>query len=548
MASRSSRPYIGIVLLAGLLPVYGQQAKREFAFRGRVEQVDVTAKRLTVSSEPIQGWMGAMTMAFKVSNEDVLARLKPGDQITAKVYEGDFTLYDVALAPQAKTPPQASTQPQQGNASGAPPDLLRDAFSRPALDRKQFEDLALANNPTLKQAAAIERRSAGQARQAGLYPNPSAGYQGEQIRGGQFGGGEQGGFVQQTIPLGGKVGLRRNAFEQQRRADELGTAEQRYRVLGEVGQGFYSALAAQQTVRLRQQLLSTALDAVVTARQLANVGQADAPDVLQAEVEAEQAQLDYITAEREYIREFRNLATIAGKPDLPLAPLAGELDAPPPVAEDVIEQIVRDSPSVKRAQQEAVRAEAELKSARREAAPDLQLRGGLQQNFEPLNEANGTPGGVVGLQGFATIGVMLPLFNRNQGNVQSAKAEVERAQAEAARVQLSLHQAAEPFVQAILADQQAAARYKNEMLPRAQRAYELYLAKYRQMGAAYLQVIVSQRTLFQLQVAYIRVLEDLWRNNIALQNFTLSGALESPRSSGTSSTNINLPTGGGSFQ
>jgi len=87
------------------------------------------------------------------------------------------------------------------------------------------------------------------------------------------------------------------------------------------------------------------------------------------------------------------------------------------------------------------------------------------------------------------------------------------------------------------------------MLPRAQRAYELYFAKYRQMGAAYPQVIVSQRTLFQLQVAYIRVLRDLWRNTIALQNFMLSGALESPRSRGTSSTTINLPsTPGGAFQ
>jgi cobalt-zinc-cadmium efflux system outer membrane protein len=430
----------------------------------------------------------------------------------------------------------------------APPDLLRDVFSHPALDLRQFEDLALANNPTLKQAAAIERRSAGQARQAGLYPNPSAGYQGEQIRGGEFGGGEQGGFIQQTIPLGGKLGLRRNSFEQQRRADELGATEQRYRILAGVGQGFYSALAGQQTVRLRQQLLSMALDAVVTARQLANVGQADAPDVLQAEVEAEKAQVDYIAAERAYILEFRSLAAVAGKPDLPLAPLAGNLEAPPPIAEDVVEQIVRDSPSVKRAQQEAFRAEAELKSTQREAVPDLQLRGGLQQNFESLHETDGTPG-VVGLQGFATIGIMLPLFNRNQGNIQAAKAEVERAQAEAARVRLSLHQTAEPFLQAILADQQAAARYKNEMLPRAQRAYELYLTKYRQMGAAYPQVIVSQRTLFQLQVAYVRVLEDLWRNTIALQNFTLSGALESPRSSGTSSTNINLQaTGGGSFQ
>jgi cobalt-zinc-cadmium efflux system outer membrane protein len=100
-------------------------------------------------------------------------------------------------------------------------------------------------------------------------------------------------------------------------------------VLSEIGQSFYSALAALQTAKLRQQLLSLALDAVQPAHQLSNVGQADAPDVLQAEVEAEQAQVDYIGAQRSYIREFRNLAARAGKPDLPLVPLAGDLEAPP---------------------------------------------------------------------------------------------------------------------------------------------------------------------------------------------------------------------------
>lgn len=536
---------LGMALFSAVLPAHAQPAgKKEYAFRGTVEQVDAGAKRLTVSTEPIAGWMGAMTMAFKISNEDMLVRLKPGDRITAKVYDGDFTLYGVSVVPQANTPSRQGQPPTpSASTAGAPPDLLREAFSRPSLDRKQFEDLALANNPTLKQAAAIQRRSAGQARQAGLYPNPSIGYQGEQIRGGEYRGGEQGAFVQQTIPLGGKLGLRRDVFEQQRRADELGATEQRYRTLGDVGQSFYSALAAQQTAKLRQQLLAIALDAVQTARQLGNVGQADAPDILQAEVEAEQAQVDYIAAQRAYIREFRNLATVAGKPDLQISPLAGELDPPPAIAEDVLEQLVRESPSVKRAQQEILRAEAELKSTRREAIPDLQLRGGLQQNFEPINGTR-----AVGVQGFATVGVTIPLFNRNQGNVEAAKAEVERSQAEVSRIQLSLRQSAEPFVQAILTDQQQAARYKNEMLPRAMRAYQLYLAKYQQMGAAYPQVIVSQRTFFQLQVAYIRVLQDLWRNTIALQNFTLSGALESPQSSGTSSTSINLSGSGGGIQ
>ena len=34
-------------------------------------------------------------------------------------------------------------------------DLLKDAIEKPPLDRKHFEDLALANNPTLRQAAAL---------------------------------------------------------------------------------------------------------------------------------------------------------------------------------------------------------------------------------------------------------------------------------------------------------------------------------------------------------------------------------------------------------
>jgi len=119
------------------------------------------------------------------------------------------------------------------------------AQSQPAAMRlEQFEQFALAGNPTLQQAGALVRESAGRARQAGLYPNPSVGYQGDQIRGGAFGGGEQGAFLQQTFVLGGKLGLRRDVYEQRRRADEICVSEQRHRVLADVGQSFYSAFVA----------------------------------------------------------------------------------------------------------------------------------------------------------------------------------------------------------------------------------------------------------------------------------------------------------------
>lgn len=77
-----------------------QAGKKEFELRGKVEKVDTKAKRLTVDHENVEGWMKAMKMIYKVDKEDVLKTLKPGDQITAKVYEGDFDmLYGVQRAP-----------------------------------------------------------------------------------------------------------------------------------------------------------------------------------------------------------------------------------------------------------------------------------------------------------------------------------------------------------------------------------------------------------------------------------------------------------------
>jgi cobalt-zinc-cadmium efflux system outer membrane protein len=69
--------------------------------------------------------------------------------------------------------------------------------------------------------------------------------------------------------------------------------------------------------------------------------------------------------------------------------------------------------------------------------------------------------------------------------------------------------------------------------------------KYQQMAAAYPQVLVSQRTLFQLQVDYLQALGTEWSNALALQNYTLTNGLEQPMAAGTDTTTLNLPTGGG---
>src|SRR5256714_14625583 len=77
--------------------------KKDHAFKGKVEKVDPKTKMVTVNNESIPGWMMSMTMAYKVDKDAMLKDLKPGDQIAATVYDGDFqTLYNIKVLPPAK--------------------------------------------------------------------------------------------------------------------------------------------------------------------------------------------------------------------------------------------------------------------------------------------------------------------------------------------------------------------------------------------------------------------------------------------------------------
>ncbi len=366
---------------------------------------------------------------------------------------------------------------------------------------EELQQMALQNNPTFRQSAANIQAAEGRKKQSGLYPDPTVGYQGEQIRGGSFHGGEQGFFVQQDIVLGGKLGPNRKIVDQELQQAVTEADEQKVRVVTNVRMSYIQALAAQDTLELRQNLSKLANDAVETSHQLANVGQADTPDVLESEVEAQQAQLAVTMAEQNQQRVWKALAAVVGNPRLPMMNLEGRL-------------------GVKR-------AEAALARAKREPIPDLQLRGGIQQNGELLSN-----GRAVGLQGFADVGVRIPIFNRNQGNIATAKGDAERARREVERVKLVLRERAASVVQTYTFSQTAVDRYKNQMIPRAQKAYEMYTKKYREMAAAYPQVLIAQRTLMQLEVSYTTALETFATSSLSLQSYLLTDGLEAPSQPG----------------
>src|SRR6516225_12345671 len=122
------------------------------------------------------------------------------------------------------------------------------------------------------------------------------------------GGGKQGGFISQTIVLGGKLGAARRVAQLQANQVETSGQVQRLRILNSVRVVFYQVLAAQRLVEVRQNLVKLAGDTIQTSLQLANVGQADRPDILQAEVEQQQAVVGVRIAQQNLQSLWRVLA------------------------------------------------------------------------------------------------------------------------------------------------------------------------------------------------------------------------------------------------
>jgi Cu/Ag efflux protein CusF len=75
----------------------GQTKGKSHTLEGKVEGVQTD--RLTVNHGKVEGYMDAMTMPYKVDKPDILKNVKVGDRITATVYDGDYTLYDVKVVP-----------------------------------------------------------------------------------------------------------------------------------------------------------------------------------------------------------------------------------------------------------------------------------------------------------------------------------------------------------------------------------------------------------------------------------------------------------------
>jgi outer membrane protein, heavy metal efflux system len=400
-----------------------------------------------------------------------------------------------------------------------------------------FERIAMQRNPTIKQAAAQFDAALNRSLQAGLYPNPVIGYVEDQIgsfsetqptkngfavRGKPSPGDNVGGFLQWQLVTAGKLRLSRAKFAEEANAARYQAIGQELRVLNSVRMQYFDVIAAQRLLEILRELVKLDDDLVRTTREMVNVGQANEPELLQAMVLQRRAKVAFQNGENRFRGNWEELISLAGAPELKPVPVDTQpLDAEigPLNFDGSLADLLHRSPEIQAAQSEIRRDQIMVERERVEPIPNVLVQAVTGYNYEFGVQT-------AGIQ----LGITLPIFNRNQGTIREAMADLSRDYAEYDRVALSLrHRLANVYTRYEDAAQ-SVKDFRDGSLPMARRAYEMQVASYRARRTPWNQVLASRRMYFDLSKEYVESLLELRRAEVEIGGMLLVDGLSSPPS------------------
>ena len=358
--------------------------------------------------------------------------------------------------------------------------------------------------------------SRGTAIQAGLYPNPVFGFEADNVNQGSTAG-EQGAFIQQTIKTAGKLKLAQAAASVNVLNAELALRRTQFDVASQVRSNYFAVLVAQETFRSAYALAGFTDEAysIWTDQVFAQLAAPYEP--LQLRVLSFQARGYLLQARNRYDSAWKQLAASVGNPSMPPTQLAGRVDAPTPVFkyQELLERISARHTDVLTAANSALKARYMLRLAQVTPIPDVHLQLVLQKDFttHPNNFTQN-------LQ----VGVPVPIFDRNQGEIHRALAELARADLEGTRVKNDLAARLAAAFERYDNNRKLLDYYKQHMLPDQVMAfrglYQQYELQTDKVGFSAL--LQGQQNLGQTVTAYLTVLGDHWNSVVELANLALS--------------------------
>lgn len=352
---------------------------------------------------------------------------------------------------------------------------------------------AIQGSPALAAAKASLMAADGTLRQAGLLPNPEIGIEAENVAGsGPYRGTDSAEYtysLSQKVEIGGKRGSRRGVAGAERLATSQSLEATKLDITRDVTMAYGEVLAAGEKLKLVESRENLAKEVLANVGQ--RVGAARDPLIYknQAEVSLATTVLERQKAQRDLALAKRKLASFWGDAILtePLDPAILDATSEP---EDLSVYQVRlgDNPDLQRLNAVRGAREAALRLEKAQAVPDPTLSVGLRDFRENREQAM-----VVGMS------LPIPVFDRNQGNVARASADVIQAEQEARKARLEAEQSLHEAWQDWQSAHNEASELQKSIIPSAEEALTLSRQGYERGRFSFLEVLNAQRTLAEAQ-------------------------------------------------
>jgi cobalt-zinc-cadmium efflux system outer membrane protein len=379
---------------------------------------------------------------------------------------------------------------------------------REAITLQQALLLALMKNPELQSFSLEIRAREARILQSGLILNPVVQFEVENFFGSKefrrFDGAETTLSLSQAFQLGGKRFKRVRLTASERDLAKWDYEAKRLDVFAEVTKAFIDTVAKQERVKLAENLVRLAEQSYQTVSARVQAGKVSPIDETKATAALSLTRLDLERAKRSFDAAKKILGATWGNSSPAFARAEGQLDLDSSIP--TFEQISKDlekNPDIVRwaAEIEQRRSALVLEEANR--IPDLTLSGGIRRLNETQDSAF-----LVGLS------IPLPVFNKNEGAIAEAKTRLVKAEREQRAAILKVHSSLVEAYQRLSTAFVEAMTLREQVLPALRNAFEAVQEGYRYGKFGYLDVLDTQRTLFESQSHYLEALA-AYRKGIA---------------------------------
>ncbi|MEZ6143796.1 MAG: TolC family protein [Zavarzinella sp.] len=373
--------------------------------------------------------------------------------------------------------------------------------------------LTVERNPRLAQVGWAVETARGRAIQAKMYPNPTISITGDEL-GDRTGPGGiwTAPYFQQEIVTANKLGLSQAAALKEVDQAALAVVCERYRLFTNVRKTYFELVTLQERVEILEKLVELAEKSVENANKLLKAKEGSELDVVQLEVDLERYKADLEATNKALPATFRRLAASVGMDDLPYGKVGGGLETPLPEyeLERIRTYILGIHPALRSAQIGVERAKLVVQRVTVESIPNVTLGTGyVRQNQNKSNDW------------VINASIPVPLWNKNEGNIFAAKAQVEEALNEVGRVQNDLVGRLATAYTTFIAAKERVERYRIAIIPKAEQSYHLALKGQKGGEFEYLRVLQSQRAVAETRLEYLRSLGEAWQSASEIAGFML---------------------------